>query len=1125
MAASATFFTDQNTADPAALTIAARLPPSVLQALKTTPRASFGEGLPMPPPGTRMTRDELSFQLVQLHGRQVVTNCTFAQGAAPDTVAGLVERGANGAYGLRFSSIYNGVPGCTPYNGVPAFIDLADPQFDVTYVVPTTAWTQHHFGVVSRQLQSAQAQLSSLQQAHTQLQANASSLQASSIIPSNSSVVTLDPIAFVAAQQAAMPVDQVAKAKGWRKQTVERFTSGQGRTRPLAPEEKVDFRRRAPLEARREAGLLLALKELIEPSLTSQTLPVDPKLVGADRLIDARIRELHTRYVKEDPKRATALEENRIRDMWAELSGVVTETMLRNQAPAEYIEHADEHPPVPPHMPTAYALWETSPLVTKDTAAQRRRKTLECAKGAKTNLKGGRKPKCPKCGTAIDADGDCENALCSTHRDGAVRAPASAPRGHANPDGSCALNAALTAIAPFLKEDGHLITNAALHDRKKDRERLVTKLVDRKVNIQPNATCARECLEALTLVLPRDVSAKFGTSVVKTPHDGEHAAMTTLPQHAEAAIMYKGDKQNGHWICLVRHGKKVYCVNDDAVSEITTAPAGFVVAAVTFHQNNGAAVRKDIANFSEKNTPLGTTEPGITNHAPTVAAPITQCIATTKKGTQCGAHAVTNYNRCAVHLYARGSTAVCDHIRGGKKCSQWACIGFTKCAYHIIAHCNESGTPPPGPHQHQEDRPKPDESRRAIALSAAPPALVAQAQNEAQQSTTSDAFEAPAATQPVTDASPPVFQHGHRFPTPPVTGMKGADLVVLTTGIKDLATIPETAIHGITFDQRREHIKWLRLLHEMPHAFRNKPLAEAVLATMNYHANRGTRWRDTTWASRLGTVDGALQRLSMYTTSVVDLRLSFAPIWADALRQAARLNKVQIKNKAQPATLEEVKATIERLLRMDTPATTERATQLLLMWVTCARPGCTLQLKFEDVSIDNAVNGEITVIFRRGKRQEMGLSALPVHTILPMEWLPILQQKLTQVHPPDAFLWTFPSRQARELAVTRLTHDLRATHPRLESRSIRVGALVRMANNNVPESKMQEFSGHQSVEMLREYISYTNLVKHRAENMRGAATHLISGQPSAPAPLRGGTSRPSAPLWRTQKSSRSTPNL
>ena len=78
--------------------------------------------------------------------------------------------------------------------------------------------------------------------------------------------------------------------------------------------------------------------------------------------------------------------------------------------------------------------------------------------------------------------------------------------------------------------------------------------------------------------------------------------------------------------------------------------------------------------------------------------------------------------------------------------------------------------------------------------------------------------------------------------------------------------------------------------------------------------------------------------------------------------------------------------------------------------------------------------------------------------------------------------------------MTRLTYDLRTTDPRLEARSLRVGALTTLASNGVPEEQMLLFSGHQSTDMLREYVSHTNIVVDRAQRMRNVARLLISGQ-------------------------------
>jgi integrase len=220
--------------------------------------------------------------------------------------------------------------------------------------------------------------------------------------------------------------------------------------------------------------------------------------------------------------------------------------------------------------------------------------------------------------------------------------------------------------------------------------------------------------------------------------------------------------------------------------------------------------------------------------------------------------------------------------------------------------------------------------------------------------------------------------------------------------------------------------------------------------------------------------------------------MSESPVWRDVERQAAKCCTSQEKEKASPATFEEVDVTVKRLMTTNDPAAHHRAAQLAIMWATACRPGCLLQLQRRDIQLEAHA---LHVVFKRGKGHEMGKAPHPVHTILPALWVPIVAAVLA-ARQPEEFLWLFPSWQARCLGTKALTHDLRQTRPALQARSLRRGALMRMASSGVSEAQLLAFSDHAEVRTLREYIGVTREVTDRAQVMMTGANHLLGGTTS-----------------------------
>ena len=358
--------------------------------------------------------------------------------------------------------------------------------------------------------------------------------------------------------------------------------------------------------------------------------------------------------------------------------------------------------------------------------------------------------------------------------------------------------------------------------------------------------------------------------------------------------------------------------------------------------------------------------------------------------------------------------------------------------------------------------------------------------------TVTSSVPAPTSTYPPSySETVPYFPCG-RQNVPQPTAATGRQLIEELSTLKDTGCIPAAAREAISVGQRREHLVFLRKLREMPIELRGLPLDRAVVGFLEFLRTKG-RWKETTWAKQVGCAAGALARLTEYSTAAANIRLTDSPLWRDVLRQASKKKIAQERSQAEPATLQDVRQTIDRLLKSADPAARHRAAQLAMMWVTCARPGCILQLKRRDVQLTSL---GLHVIFVRGKAHELRKGPHPASTKIPEEWKAIVLSALEAV-PPHQFLWAFTSLQARCLAIKALSADLRATRQPLQARSIRRGALMALAAAGVSETDILAFSGHSSVQTLRDYIGVTEATRERTSRMRRGAAHLTGGPAQA----------------------------
>jgi integrase len=275
---------------------------------------------------------------------------------------------------------------------------------------------------------------------------------------------------------------------------------------------------------------------------------------------------------------------------------------------------------------------------------------------------------------------------------------------------------------------------------------------------------------------------------------------------------------------------------------------------------------------------------------------------------------------------------------------------------------------------------------------------------------------------------------------------------------------------GLAHTTKLAQFQWLRKLHDAAGDPTNlafvKPEANAVDFILRFMQRRARirRWRWSTTRTAMTEVAGAFRNLGIYcpNTECQSWTLNNFPAWRLAMRKADITACAEVPNQPKEISKLDVLKACEK-----TDAKT--AAIIAITWITAGRTGATLQLKKEDVDVqDNA----LTVTWRRGKTVRLRQEA---HTVFAQmgrfkeHIMPYLRETKEQ-----GFLFHAPSRQERGKMLSEVKLALRQAtgDPEVENRSLRRGALMAMARAGAPNSALKHFSGHSTDATLRRYLAF-----------------------------------------------------
>jgi integrase len=283
------------------------------------------------------------------------------------------------------------------------------------------------------------------------------------------------------------------------------------------------------------------------------------------------------------------------------------------------------------------------------------------------------------------------------------------------------------------------------------------------------------------------------------------------------------------------------------------------------------------------------------------------------------------------------------------------------------------------------------------------------------------------------------------------------------------------------------HARALARLAAAPAEFDGWACVDAILELhARHHREKRIRW--STLLRQLAEVQGALAALPV-SHGKPAISLSRFPAWVAALKGVAIRSREERPRAPAAASAADISAAIE----LEPSRAVKQA--LCLAWLLCGRVGDIRRLRAEDVTFARAEATDaapFTVTFRRGKTVSRR-GPYSLHSLLPAAWTELFDGPLL----------------VAQATVPALLAALRRVRPHLENRSVRRGALQRLAEaGNLSEDELLLFSGHTSLGSLRRYLLWGAVGDRKRRLMTSAAATLAPPTVAPAPPVSAGTGDP-----------------
>ncbi len=283
---------------------------------------------------------------------------------------------------------------------------------------------------------------------------------------------------------------------------------------------------------------------------------------------------------------------------------------------------------------------------------------------------------------------------------------------------------------------------------------------------------------------------------------------------------------------------------------------------------------------------------------------------------------------------------------------------------------------------------------------------------------------------------------------------------------------------------------------ELHPAVQNLSIVDATLYFLDFCTKRSA-WQPQTLFRSMNTLSAALKNLACYCDQNLSIDLFSDPRWRGHFREIK-----QVQSRSQPrnqtyALWPQVHAAVQICQGQDPSS----ALTLLLMWFTCARPGCVMKLRRRDIEFSSATHFSIT--FADGKGSRFG-QIYTVPSVMPPDAARFVRAQLADLSPGDPLFPSDPPNAPRQRQA-RLLQILREVDPSLNLRAMRRGSLQALAAVEPDLSKIRQFSGHTNDETLKRYLDWGKMARMRneeAQHLAAALTADFASPPPSRAPPR-----------------------
>ena len=258
---------------------------------------------------------------------------------------------------------------------------------------------------------------------------------------------------------------------------------------------------------------------------------------------------------------------------------------------------------------------------------------------------------------------------------------------------------------------------------------------------------------------------------------------------------------------------------------------------------------------------------------------------------------------------------------------------------------------------------------------------------------------------------------------------------------------------GLVVETRKLHRRTIAWLCAEPEPAPNETIVNWILTRLVLMCQE-KKWQGSTLSTKLASCQGAMAHLPIYREGVPPVVLKNSSEWRLALKGAGNIMKRALPRQATILTEDSLSKSLEL-----EPVKRIRVA-LEIAWITAARGGDVVKLRTTDVWSDDKGSWVRFVVGKTATSQPYTVTTAPMS----QEAMDYLSERRKEV---DATQWLFP-----QVLGSHLKDAMRRVDPLLEQRSIRRGALQKLAGGGMSDENLLHYSQHKNIQTLRRYLDF-----------------------------------------------------